>query len=118
MAHYQKMSKSRGNVIGVDEILFGVAELESGYEFRLGDGALIDYHQIPVWRDKCGTGYFYLGSSYGRLPVFLHEVGNSEPCILLLDGVEAVQHPSVARCGDCYGQLATFRPRTQTMTGP
>lgn len=98
MARWEKMSKSRGNVIGVDEILCGVAELDPAYEFRFADGGVINHRSILVWRDKCGTGFFYTGSSFGRRPVFLHERGNPEPCILLLGGVETEQHPTVARC--------------------
>ena len=38
---YEKMSKSRGNVISVDEVIFGVYHVEPNYEF-------IDLQQYPV----------------------------------------------------------------------
>ncbi len=84
MAKWEKMSKSKGNGISVDEVVKRVAGLKEGYEFRDRSGELVDYKKERVWRDKLGyktfTGY----------PVFLHEVDNPVPCML----VDKVQHPN------------------------
>jgi len=99
---YEKMSKSRGNVVLPEEVVYGVMDWDAGYEFRMAaepDAELqaIDPLEFGVWRDKLKTGYFYSATRFGRLPVFLHEKGNPVPTLLLLNGEEHMQHPFFLR---------------------
>lgn len=94
---YTKMSKSRGNVITPDEVIYGVAYFfEEGYDFRDSWGRVVDYQQMGVWRNKGGDGFYYTSTRTGRQPVFLCTAG--EPCRLLVNGEEVVQHPSLLCC--------------------
>lgn len=82
-----KMSKSRGNVVSVDEIVHWVRSLADGFEFRDRQDQLIDWKHRRVWfLDK--QGYFV----DKREPVFLHRVGDPVP--MLLSGWSTVQHPN------------------------
>lgn len=91
---YEKMSKSRGNVITPDEVMYGVAELQPGYEFRFFNGVVIDdFKELGVWRNRLNDSMFYTSTRTGKHPVFLHEKGNPVPALLLIDGEECLQHP-------------------------
>ena len=92
MAQREKMSKSRSNAISVDEAVYGVCDVAQGYEFRDSFGAVIDFRSLGVWRNRPGDGMYYTAARFGMLPVFLHQVGNPEPCILLIKGKERQQH--------------------------
>ncbi len=80
---FEKMSKSRGNVISPEEVVFGVFELDPNYEFRteLHDGELIvvDYKDFGIWQDQIRTGFYFLASKFGKLPAFLHQKRKSSP---------------------------------------
>lgn len=93
-AKQEKMSKSRGNVVTVDEVTYGVYLLDPSYEFCNIYGMPIDYRELGVWQDKANTGYYYTSTRTGRQPVFLFEKANKEgPCRLLINGKEILQHP-------------------------
>ena len=93
MPKYEKMSKSRGNVVLPEEVVYGICDLEKGFEFRDIFGQVVDWKVFGVWRDKLKTGYFFTSTRTGRQPVFLYEDG--EPCILLINGEEKVQHSNL-----------------------
>ena len=68
---WEKMAKSKGNVITPDEVIYGVSDLASGYEFRLPQvvkkgeefflvvTSLNDYKEWGVWLDKLKDSMFY-----------------------------------------------------------
>ena len=89
MIKYEKMSKSRGNVVLPEEVVYGVIELCPGYEFRDNCGNIVNW-QNNVWRDKSKSGYFFTATRFGRQPIFLCE--NGDHCVLLIDGQEKEQH--------------------------
>jgi len=91
MPTYEKMSKSRGNVITVDEVVCGVQDLASGHEFRDESNRVIDWRSLAVWRHP-HTGMYWTATRFGKRPVFLHGEGNPVPAMLLIDGVETLQH--------------------------
>jgi hypothetical protein len=82
-----KMSKSKGNVVEVDEAVRGVCLLSDQYQFRDLHGNLIDYMAMHVWRTP--EGDYRTSTSTGRQPVFLHLVDEQIPT--LIKGKE--QHP-------------------------
>ena len=68
----EKMSKSRGNCVTVDMVVYGVAEIDAGYEFRDTDNRVIhDWKRFNIWRDKSCGGDFFTGAAFGQIPVFL-----------------------------------------------
>jgi hypothetical protein len=73
------MSKSRGNVVAPDEVVYGVYQAD-GYEFRDLLGEVVDLKTTYVWRNP-GQGY-RTTKRYGNQPVFLHEAGNPIPAFL------------------------------------
>ena len=82
-----KMSKSRGNVVTIDEVVRGVSSLEEGLEFRDLNGDVIDWKIKGVWfLEK--QGYF----TSTKDPVFLHIINNPIP-VLLEPRMDTVQHP-------------------------
>ena len=83
-----KMSKSRGNVISPDEVVYGVYTLAPGYEFRDLEGQLVDWEKERVWF-MSGRGYL-TSTKYGRRPVFMHKV--DDPIPVFLSNMETVQH--------------------------
>lgn len=85
---WEKMSKSRGNVVLPQEVVHGVEDIDKGYEFRLVGGELIDHQAWGVWRDKLDTGDFFTSTRYGRQPVYLMEVGNPVAPMLEVDSSE------------------------------
>lgn len=91
------MSKSRGNVVTPDEVVYGVAGLPAtGYEFRMYDGRVLgreDVQLLGVWQDRAGTGMFYTSGRTGKLPVYLCRSGEEEAVTLLVEGMEIEQHP-------------------------
>lgn len=97
---YEKMSKSRGNVVLPEEVVYGVCELDSKYEFRDFLGEVVDYYkEMGVWQDKLNTGFFFTATRFKREPVWLCEKNNFDaegkpiPLVLLIDGEEKIQHP-------------------------
>jgi hypothetical protein len=82
----------------VDEVVHGIHELAPGYEIRDMIGALIDFKQWGVWRDKAKNGFFYTSTRSKRQPVFLCCSEDGGECLLLIDGEEKVQHPNLF-CG-------------------
>jgi valyl-tRNA synthetase len=92
MAKYEKMSKSRGNVVLPEEVIYGVIELDPGCEFRDKYGNTVDW-QNNVWRDKGKSGFFFTATRFGRQPVFLCEKGDHcVHSVLLIDEQEKEQH--------------------------
>ena len=89
---FVKMSKSCGNVVMPEEVVYGVSSVDPAYEFRDESGQVIDYREYGVWRDRPRTSMYFTDTRHGRRPVFLCETGNPEPCVLLIDGEERVQH--------------------------
>ena len=94
MAKCEKMSKSRGNVVLPEEVVYGVLDLDPGYEFRDKYSNIVDWRH-NVWRDKGKSGDFFTATRFGRQPVFLCEKGDPRHCILLIDGQEKEQHPGL-----------------------
>ncbi len=93
MVKYEKMSKSRGNVVMVDEVVFGIQELDRECEFCDKDGNLIeDYKKFEIWRDKLGDGMFYSSKRFGKFPVYLRNKNTLELCTFLINGKEVLQH--------------------------
>lgn len=92
----EKMSKSRGNVITVDEVVNGIYEVDSRYEFRDQTNKVIDWKERGVWRDRERTGYYFMSSRYKLQPAFLHCKDNPVPCLLLINSVEQVQHSKLS----------------------
>jgi valyl-tRNA synthetase len=64
-----KMSKSKGNVITIDEVVRGVHELSGDYELRDLHGRLVDWRKMCVWRSPEG---YRTSSPTGKQPIFLH----------------------------------------------
>ncbi len=94
MAHPEKMSKSRGNVVMVDEVVYGVCEITDGYEFRnINNEPIEDFRAIGIWRDKGGDGNFYSSLRTGKHPVFLCKKGEPVPCHFSTNDMH--QHPSL-----------------------
>ena len=90
----EKMSKSRGNVVRPEEVVYGVHELAGTHEFRTLTGDIIeDLKECGVWQDMFGNGCFYTSTCHGKHPVMLHERGNEVPCIIVVQGKEILQHP-------------------------
>lgn len=75
----EKMSKSKGNVVEVDEVVYGVASVVEGYEFRDENSELIDAVN-RVWRK--GNSY-WLCRRYGGRPVFLHYKDEPVPPLIM-----------------------------------
>jgi valyl-tRNA synthetase len=80
-----KMSKSKGNVITIDEVVQGVYQLADGFEFRDLYGVLVDWQKMCVWRAPEG---YRTSTPTGKRPVFLHQVGEPVPPLVL----DKVQH--------------------------
>ena len=96
MTKRAKMSKSSGNAIGVDEVVYGVASVDDGYEFRTANGTRIaagQVRELGVWRDRAGSGDYFTSERFGKRPVFVHQVGDPEPCLFAVDGGVRSQHP-------------------------
>lgn len=95
---YEKMSKSRGNVVTPDEVIYGAAGVPSqGYEFRAYDGRVLDREDVQllgVWQDRAGTGMFYTSVRTGKLPVYLCRSLEEGAVTLLVNGREVEQHPA------------------------
>lgn len=89
---WEKMSKSRGNVVLPEEVVYGVCDLDRGFEFRDVNGQVVDWQEINIWRDKLKSGDFFTATRFGRRPVFLHFKDNPVPCMLETDGEERLQH--------------------------
>lgn len=108
---WEKMSKSKGNVVRPEEVVFGVSDLDRDYEFRDVEGDVIDYKAWGVWRDRFGSVYdkhvpnaerkpmlFYTSTIYKNQPVFLHRKGNPIPALFRDDdGFEYAQHQYLTR---------------------
>lgn len=92
---YEKMSKSRNNVITPDEIVHGVMATEPGFEFRTINGYILEPTRYGIWRNVGGDGCYYTSSRCGKTPVFLCQVGDPRACVLLINGQETVQHPEI-----------------------
>jgi valyl-tRNA synthetase len=89
---YEKMSKSRGNVVCPEEVVYGVHEIDKRYEFRGIDGKVIDWKELGVWQDKLNTHCFFTSKRYDRQPVWLCLRENGVPCVLEVDGRTIIQH--------------------------
>ena len=77
----EKMSKSRGNVVRPDEVVYGVAELSGKYEFRdEWNDVIDDYKKLGVWRSQ-EDGFYYTATRFDRRPVFLHFKDNPVPAL-------------------------------------
>lgn len=62
----EKMSKSRGNVITIQEVVRRVSSIKEGYEFRDHHGNVIDDPlRLEIWRDY--DEQFYCGSRWNCL---------------------------------------------------
>lgn len=82
-----KMSKSKGNVITVDEVVHGVSKVDDEYEFRNINSELID----PVNRAYKVDNSYRLYRRYGHHPIFLHRKSN--PILPLVMG--ELQHANL-----------------------
>jgi hypothetical protein len=86
-AKRSKMSKSKGNVVMVDEASCGICTLADGFQFRDLEGNLIDHKAMGVWRTP--EGDYRTSTSTKRKPVFLHQFGERIP--VLIQGKEQHQ---------------------------
>lgn len=124
MPQYEKMSKSRGNVVLPEEVVYGVHELHSGYEFRGFLGEVVDYKEIGVWQDNLNTGFFFTATRHGREPVWLCEKdkfdseGKPIPLVLLIEGQEKVQHPDELDKVKYYGYVKCSNPLENSDIAP
>lgn len=75
----EKMSKSKGNVVTIDEVVYGVSSVASGYEFRDENSELID----PVNRAYRMGNSYRLHRKYGHHPVFLHYKDDPVPPLIM-----------------------------------
>ena len=66
----EKMSKSRGNVVTIDEVVHGVRNVADGYVFRNHACEVVDYSALGVWRNQA-DGCYYTSTRTGLRPVFL-----------------------------------------------
>jgi hypothetical protein len=89
------MSKSKGNVILPEEVVFGVIESPPGYEFRAVNGLVLDPSEWGIWRNKNNDGCYYTNTQSGRRPVFLCKHGDNRTCVLIHNGKEIEQHPEL-----------------------
>lgn len=83
-----KMSKSRGNVVTIEEATHRVYYLRPGFEFRNLDGDVMDYHAVGAWFED-GVGY-RMCSTLRNQPIFLHRV--DDPVPVMLATMTTVQH--------------------------
>lgn len=90
---WEKMSKSRGNVVLPDEVVGRIFEMHPTYEIRNRNNILVDWRAIGAWRHYSADGMFYADSQHGRIPLFLHEIGNPIPCMLEIGDTLRLQHP-------------------------
>lgn len=124
MPQYEKMSKSRGNVVLPEEVVYGVHELPFEYEFRDFLGEVVDYKEFGVWRDKFHTSFFFTSTKHGREPVWLCEKnkfdseGKPIPLVLLINGEEKVQHPDELNKVKYYGYVKCSNPSENSDTVP
>ena len=88
-----KMSKSLGNVVTIDEVVYGVANVADGFEFRNVRNEPIDYKEWGVWQDMAGTGFYYTSTRTKKQPAWLCQIGDPGAAVLLIDGEEKEQHP-------------------------
>ncbi len=117
----EKMSKSRGNVITIDEVVGRISSISPGFEIRDHHNNIIDnIDRLNLWRDKdrmifCGSkwnclrkhpGFEILGQMeitehssspvpvFSHIPVFLHKTGNPIPVTYELENGKILQqHP-------------------------
>ncbi len=87
---WTKMSKSKGNGIGVEEIVRGVMSLASDFEFRDLNNQPVDHNLIGIWFDE-GSGYRMM-AKFGRHPVFLCRIVTPVPAVLT--NMTTLQHPT------------------------
>lgn len=92
----EKMSKLRGNVVAIDEVICGKADMALDYEFRDITGETIpDFLRPGIWRDRAGNGSVYTSMPTGKIPVFLHRKGNPVPVLFEAGKDLLVQHPEL-----------------------
>lgn len=88
---YEKMSKSRGNGISVDEAQ-KVNHLAPYHEFVTlpPNFIYVDYQEVPIYKDK--DGFYYTYRIYGKIPVLL--IDTREDYVPRFDGPDGpiVQH--------------------------
>lgn len=103
MAKLEKMSKSRGNVITIDEVVHGVSELDPRFVFRYFDGSVAS-RLDRVWR--AASGSFFCHQS----PVFLCRREHYAPCAF----PDGMQHKSN---GDLWHALTVSLSERLGMAG-
>ena len=77
---WEKMSKSKGNVICPEEVVWGVLRMIPGYEFRNSLNEVVDFKEFGIWRDCSDTNCYFTSTRTGKQPVWLCEIGG-EPCM-------------------------------------
>src|SRR3990167_10229920 len=92
---WEKMSKSRGNGVSVDEVISGVSEINCNYEFRDINGYKIDYNKECIW--NAGDYQYFTAKRYGKKPVFLHQKEYLKPCAFVVDGELKFQHVNLKK---------------------
>jgi len=83
-----KMSKSRGNVVTIEEATHQVYYLKPGFEFRDLGGEVVDYRAVGDWFED-GVGY-RMAKVFGHRPLFLHR--DLDPVPVMLATMTTVQH--------------------------
>lgn len=82
----EKMSKSRGNVVTVDEVVHGVQSLREGWELRDANNETVDPNKVGAWVDL--NGNYFTAVRNGKQPLWLCRI--EEPVPPLIRG--CVQH--------------------------
>lgn len=92
MSNLTKMSKSKGNVINIEEITHGVYDLDESFEFRDLKNNVVNFKEINIFRDTHNTGYYFTTRRFGKLPVFLCRKEEPVPPIIIFKNIEILQH--------------------------
>lgn len=85
---HEKMSKSKGNSISVDEVVRGVAQVAPGFVLHDEHGRVVRPQDVGAWRGLYGM--YYEAARFGGKPLFLN-YDDDNPVPPLLCG--EVQHP-------------------------
>ena len=85
---WEKMSKSKNNGISVDEVVYGVAEIDRGYCFIDRQDNVVNHRTTPIYRNQ-NDGFYYTHHNRGHLPVFLVSIYDKSvlPDVVWKDGI-------------------------------
>lgn len=87
MAVYEKMSKSKGNTVSVDEVVYGVRSIREGFELRDEQNQVVDPREVGAWESQ-ETFEYFTAVRMGKRPLWLCMTGEPVPPLVR----EKVQH--------------------------